>query len=281
MQTMSREQTSQKSIGWCTFEQYHQRKDIGSSRIRAHWLIKNMPEAELFQQGKEYDTVIFQKAYWKEAAKMFTCKKILDICDPDWLEGAEIVSFCKYMDAITVSTEALAEELRIMTDKPVYVIKDRIDFDTLLEPKKHEGEAKVIGWFGYLNNAERVLEPCLNKIKNMGLKLVVISDGNFITGECEVENVKYSSTTINEELQKVDFLLLPEITTGKFLYKSQNKTEQAWALGLPVAKTSQDMERFMSSEERQKEADERYKYVMENCDVKKSVEEMREVIKSI
>jgi len=270
-----------KTTGFVTFEQFHQRKDIGSSRIRAHWLIKYMEEAELFMQGKMYDTVIFQKAYWKEAAKEFKCKKILDICDPDWLDGAEIVSFCKYMDAITVPTEALKKELGNMTDKPIHVIMDRIDFETIKEQKKHEGDAKSVAWFGYIGNAERVLEPALMKLKKLGLKLRVISDGNFITNECEIENIKWDIKTVNEEIQKSDFLLLPEVKSGKYIYKSQNKTHQGWALGMPVAKTAEDLERFINGEERQKEATKNYEWMKENCDVRKSVEELREVIKSL
>jgi hypothetical protein len=268
-------------IGFVLFEQYHQRKDIGSSRIRGHWLIKHMPEAELFQQGKKYDAIVFQKAYWKEAAREFPGKKILDICDPDWLDGAEVVSFSKHMDAITVPTEALAEELKMMTKKPVYVIPDRIDLDTLIPPKKHEGRAKSVVWFGYSHNAEKALEPTLLKLKKLGLRLIVISDGNFITSECEVENVKWNIETVNEEIQKADFVLLPEVNSGRYLYKSPNKTHQAWALGMPVAKTSQDVERFMDGEERQKEADEKYRWAMENCDVRLSVGELRKVIESV
>ena len=89
-------------IGWVLFGNFHQKKDIGSSRIRGKWVIEHM-DAEEFVQGKKYDTIIFQKTYWKEMARVFKGVKILDICDPDWLDGAEIINFCKDIDAVTVA----------------------------------------------------------------------------------------------------------------------------------------------------------------------------------
>lgn len=271
----------EKKVGFVLFENYHQRKNIGSSRIRGNWLIEKMPEAELFVQGKTYDTIIFQKVYWKEMAKAFPGKKILDICDPDWLEGAEVVSFIELMDAVTVPTVKLKEALEKMTTKPVYVIPDRINFDTMISPKKdHEGQAKSVVWFGYSHNID-VLDATVMKLKKLGLTLKIVSDGRYNTSECKVENVKWMPDTWQEEIKTADICLLPERVHGRSLFKSQNKTEQAWALGLPVAKTPQDLERFMIGEERKKEAEEKYQYVREHCAIEKSVEEMRQVIENI
>ena len=269
-----------KTVGIVLFERFHQRKGIGSSRIRGRWLLKYMPEAEEFVQGKNYETIIFQKVYWKEMAREFKGKKILDICDPDWLDGIDIVSFAKEMDAITVPTEKMKETLEKMTDKPVFIIPDRIDFDTLNPPKKHEGRAKKVVWFGYSHNCD-VLNQTLYKIKKNGLILKVISEGNYATNECRVENVKWNEETVNSEIQNADFALLPEKLSGRWEFKSQNKTHQCWVLGIPVAKTLKELERFMDGEERQKETNEKYKWAMENFNVKKSVDQLREVIKSI
>jgi len=271
---------NEKNIGFVLFENYHQRKNIGSSRIRGHWIIKYMEEAELFIQGKEYDTIIFQKVYWKEMAREFKGKKILDICDPDWLEGAELVGFMKEMDAITVPTEKLKEVICQMTDKPVFVIPDSIDFEILPIPKKHQGRAKKVVWFGYSHNMD-VLDPTLMKLNKMGLTLKVISDGSYNSSECKIENVRWNEETWIKEIQDADFCLLPEKIGGKWLFKSPNKTHQSWALGMPVAKTPEELEKFMSEEEREKESKEKYKWVLENCDVKKSIEKLREIINLI
>lgn len=269
-----------KNIGILTFDQMFQKKNTGSSRIRATWLIKYWEEAEKFQQGKLYDIIIFQKAYFKEMAKEFNGIKILDICDPDWLDGMEVVSFCKYVDSITVPTEALKLELENMTDKPVFIVKDRIDLETIPDPKVHIGRAKKCVWFGYSHNSD-VLDPTLMKIRSLGLELMVISDGNYTSGECKVENIKWDVETVNSEIQKADFVLLPKRLSGKGKYKSENKIVQSWALGMPVAESPEDMERFMNEEERIKEAEEKRKFVFENYDVKDSVKEMKVVIESI
>lgn len=269
-----------KTVGFVLFEAYLQRKNIGSSRIRGHWLIDEMPEAEALVQGRDYETIIFQKVYWKEMARAFKGKKILDICDPDWLDGFEIVSFLKEMDAVTVPTERMKEAIEKFTDLPIFVIPDRVKMSDMIPPKKHEGKATKVVWFGYSHNTE-VLDPTLMNLKKLGLTLKVVSDGTYMTSECKVENVKWDPLTWQQEIQDADFCLIPEKLSGRATFKSQNKTHQAWALGMPVAKTLQDLERFMDGEERQKEADKNFQWMQENGDVSKSVEEMRQVIQSI
>jgi hypothetical protein len=268
-------------IGAILFENYWQRKNIGGSRIRGHWLIKNIPDMELYCQGKQYDVLYFQKVYWKEMARAFKGIKILDICDPDWLDGVEIVGYLKEMDAVTVSTEKLKEDLEKFTDKPVYVIKDRIDFDTLPPPKNHNGKAKKVVWFGYSGNAE-VLNPTLTKLRKLGLTLKVISEGMYQGSECTIENVKWNEETVNAEIQEADIALLPESLVGKGVYKSQNKTEMAKCLGLVVAKNPVELELYMDGTERQKAVDEWFaskEYA--DCNVKQSSEELLNIINGI
>lgn len=267
-------------IGFVLFEDYFQRKNIGSSRIRGQWLIEKMENAERFVQGKPYDVIIFQKAYWREMARGFAGIKIVDICDPDWFDGAEIVNFIKDVDGVTTSTEKLAEDIRKFTDKPVMCIPDRVKFEELPQPKKHVGKAKKVCWFGYSHNAE-VLDPTYFKIKKNGLKLILITDTPVRIGECETEFVKWEAETVNDEIQKCDFVLLPKLKKGRYQYKSDNKTIQSWALGMPVAETAIEMDRFMDATERQNEADEKYAYVKQNCDVAKSVTELEQFIEKL
>lgn len=269
-------------IGYVLFDNYWQRKDIGSSRIRGRWVIKYLNkiegvEAEEFVQGKSYDVIVFQKAYWKEMAREFRGIKILDICDPDWMEGAEVVSFCKDMDFITVPTEAMKETMAQFTDKPIHILPDSEDIDVLPTPRKHEGKAKSVVWFGYSTNLE-VLYPTFFTIKKLGLSLIIVSDGHLNTAECSVQNVKWDALTCDEEYQKADFAILPDKLNGRFKFKSNNKTIHSWALGLPVAKTPQDMERFMDGEERQKEATARYQEVQEKYSTQETANQLYELI---
>jgi hypothetical protein len=272
-------------IGFVLFENYHQRKNIGSSRIRGHWIMKYLNrikgiEAEEFIQGKNYDVIVFQKVYWKEMARAFEGIKILDICDPDWLDGAEMAEFLGNMDAVTCSTENLKKDIEQMCKCPVYYVPDGEDLELLPPPKKHQGKAKKCVWFGYSNNME-ILEQTFQKIKSLDLTLKVISDGIFNTRECKVENVKWDIETESKEIQDCDFALLPEKLSMRFQYKSPNKTVHCWSLGIPVAKTPQDMDLFMDGEERQRESDLKYKEAIENNSVAKSASLLFNIIDSI
>jgi len=97
------EENKNYRCGLLTFEQWYGKEDMGSSRIRGHWIINNWKEAELFKQGEKYDVVIFQKCYWLDYVKAFKGIKILDLCDPDWLDTVPIIDIIDNVDAITVS----------------------------------------------------------------------------------------------------------------------------------------------------------------------------------
>ena len=267
-------------IGYVLFERFHQRRNIGSSRIRGHWMIEELNkikgvEAECFIQGKDYDVVVYQKAYWKEHAKEFKGLKILDICDPDWLDGAEIVSFLQHINIVITSSNKLRDEIGKFTDKPVYFIDDGIK--DIEERKKHKGRAKTLCWFGYSGNFS-LIEPALLKVKKLGLTLRLISDGNFTSSICKIENIKWDAETVNEMIKECDMCLLPDGMSGRFMYKSQNKTYQSWALGIPVIKTPDQMEKWMDGEEREKESKRCYKEVKNNL-VKYRAKELLDIIK--
>jgi len=270
------------NIGFVLFGDYFQKRGIGSSRIRGRWVIKYLNgiegvEAESFVQGKEYDAIVFQKAYWREMAREFKGVKILDICDPDWLDGADVVSFCRHMDAVTVPTEEMKFAIERFTDTPVFVIPDGEDFETLPSPKIHDGTAKTVLWYGYSHNMD-ILDGAYDIIKKHGLTLRIVSDGRLNTSECQVENVQWDEATCDEEYQKADFAIFPRKKSGRGIYKSDNKTTHAWALGLPVARTPDDVARFMNETERIIDSEIRYQEARRNHDVKKSAELMYEII---
>ena len=51
-------------VAFQTFESFHGKKNIGSTNIRVHQLIKHWEEAELYKYGQNPDVMIFQKVYW-------------------------------------------------------------------------------------------------------------------------------------------------------------------------------------------------------------------------
>ncbi len=266
--------------GFVLFQDYHQKANIGSSRIRGKWLIDKMKGAEEFVQGNKYDVIIFQKTYWKEMARQFKGVKILDICDPDWLDGAEVINFIEEMDAVVVPTEIMRKRLSGMTKVPIHIIPDRVNLETLPKLKVHKGRAKSCVWFGYIHNAH-VLDGVGFKVKKNNLLLKIISNGTYNFKECSVKNIKWEQETVDAELRKADIALLPRMLKGRDEYKSNNKTIHSWAIGLPVATNPKELDLFMDEEERTKECKKRRKEVEEDYDVKLSVKEYETLIKDL
>lgn len=278
-------------IGILTMEIHESRQpdSVGSSRIRGTWIKDNWPQAELFHMGRKYDAIIFQKSYFIRYAKEYEGIKILDMCDPDWLESKPIIEMIEHCDGVTTSTESLAEYVRKITDKPVMCIPDRIDFSTIDQRKKHSGVARSVVWFGYSANA-RQLDQVLGSLKRLGLSLVVISDRSYypqakVQGvddqwiQENIKNVKYDYEISNSDIiQYGDIVLNPRLNEPRFKYKSDNKTSLAWALGMPVAKDSEDLEKYMSEDDRKKEIIRVDKFLRDEYDISKSVSQYQEFI---
>lgn len=280
-------------IGILSNEQHtnQQKNSIGSSRIRCSWLLPYWAEAEEFRIGQPYDVVIYQKAYFLEHMRIFKGIKILDLCDPDWMEGKPVVEAAGLCDAVTVSSVGLREYLEKILDVPVIHVDDRVDLAQHTQRKVHEGRAAAAVWFGYHQN-HSVLDGVLPTLKRLGLDLTVISDLPYypksaIAGldaewvNAHVKNVKFDPETINEEIvMGGEFVLNNRPDGGKFTFKSENKTVISWALGMPVAKDAEDVERYMEPEARAAEAEARLKQVAEKWDSKISVLEYQGVIEA-
>src|SRR3990167_883805 len=146
-------------IAFCTMEKFDNRvrDSVGSSRIRGNWLIKYWPEAEEYVIGKEYDVIIFQKVYWKQMMTNFKGMKILDICDPDWLENKPVFEYIDLAQATVVSAPALAEYMKkLRPEANILCIPDRIDLDLHKRKEKHEGPARKVVWYGYSTNVHYI-----------------------------------------------------------------------------------------------------------------------------
>lgn len=273
-------------IGILTFEAFHGRKNIGSSKIRAHWLLKYWSEAELFKQGEKYDAVIFQKSYPVEYARAFDGVKIFDTCDPDFLHWSyRTKEMLDAVDGITTSTQALANVYQNFTNKPVICIPDRVNLQEFGPKKEHKGEAKWVAWFGYSHNFS-ILQPVIPFLKKYNLNLIVISDGMFhiqppYNGTIQLKNLPFNQNTFINDLMEADFVINPRSSKGKWKFKSENKTVQSWALGLPVAQDLDDLKRFVNEEERRKESLLRIREVEEKWDVKKSIQEYKDFIEKL
>lgn len=281
------------TVGFVDFAYFHNRDNVGSSKIRSRWVSKYWSEAETFSDGKKYDVEIYQKCYWTGHMKHSPALKILDVCDPDWLENPKFAETFPYVHGITVPTEAFARHFARVTDLPVKVIPDRLDLDLFKIQKTHVGKAKRVVWFGYSHNMG-VLTQAIHTVKRLGLKLTVISeDMRMYLKDSEdssvFEFVKYEEKTINQDIRKYgDIALFPPhmvFDTGRVPYraqfKSNNKTIQAWANGLPVATNSEELEFFLDPDHRNQEAKDRLAEVKDKYDVKLSVQEYKDFIESL
>ena len=279
-----------KTIGMCTMEKFDNRdvNSVGSSRIRMRWLLPYWDEAEEFVIGKKYDVLIFQKVYWGPMMKAFEGIKILDLCDPDWLEGKPVFEFVDLADVVTTSTEALAEYVRkIRPNILVKCVPDRVYMPEAVPIKEDYGsDLKKLAWFGYSHNMH-YLYTAFDLLIEKGIELVVISNNAFepplaYKGRIKIINVPYTYATINKELIKCDALLMPDpVGDERAKYKSNNKTLQAWSLGLPVVKLPPDLDKFKTMEARRTEGQMRRKEIEDKWDCKYSVDEYRAIIEQV
>lgn len=276
-------------IRFFTYSQFNnKRPPVGSTVIRVYQLLKYWPEADLYKYGEFPDALIFQKVYITADYKFpahFENIKILDICDPDWLEGVAIKETIDAMDAITVPTEKLKEFLSQLTSKPIVVIPDRFDIDKIpKKPKSHTKEASTVIWFGYQHNAS-LLRPALPIIRELGLNLKIISNDDPFLHQYpdsipieKYEFIKYDEDTIYQQLQKADFAIFPQGGRAKDPYKSNNRTVKTILAGLPVATTKDEVLNLMKPENRITYMREHYDTMKEEYDVRKSVEQYKELI---
>lgn len=291
-----------------TFEQFHNKKDIGSTTIRVRNLMKYWPEYHFYKYGEKPDAMVFQKVYMLEDytfMKNLDCIKILDICDPDWYQfEVQIKETLDAVDGITVPTQALADFLGQMTDKPIKVIKDRFIVAKIPPVRKLTEPTKNLVWFGYSHNAE-ILKSAIWGLEDkytidaMGkqivsvkspYKLTVISNDdpaewraatNPEAFEKKYTFKKYNQKTILRELNKYDAAILPDGSRPQDRFKSENKTILANLAGLPVIKTADDLRKLNDFEYRNKQAILKQELAVNDYDVRLSVKEMQEFINEL
>ena len=281
-------------IAFHTFQQYHNRTNIGSTKIRVSNLLKYWPEAHLYQYGEKPDVMIFQKIYrtgdtFRSAAYTLPGEMgvptILDICDADWMGAGAVSKSCyitetaRMVDAVVTSTEALAEFIRQLTDKPVVFIPDRFVIDSFPTLKQHNGKLKKAVWFGYSHNSE-VLHYAIPAIKRMKIKFTIISNEDPRL-PFEYTFKKWVHKTAYSIIQENDVAILPKGSRPQDRFKSNNRPVQAILCGLPVATDSDELEALSDASERSKIVLPLWQDYRKEYDVRKSVEEYKALIGDI
>lgn len=291
---MERWGESMGTVGFITFESFHGKKNIGSTNIRVHQLTKYWQEAETYKYGSNPEVLVFQKVYWLPDYKLvehFEGIKILDICDPDWLDNMYVKRTVDNCDGVVVPTKAMQEFMQQLTDKPVKIIKDRFDLEFVPKLKVHKPKKELTAvWFGYHHNAEVLRYGAVKALEDMGIRLVVISDDDpaawrwALNGE-EYKNkykfLKYGEDTIYERLQQFDICILPADGSSRGRFKSENKTIKAQLAGLPVARTIEELEELVDNNKRNDISAKAYKKAIKDYDVTKSVIEYKELIEEL
>jgi len=276
-----------KTVGFWLFEEVHSKKDVASSRIRGHWLINHWDEAEVLHYGRKYEVVVYQKVYEVEHAKIFDGIKILDVCDPDYIDAKiPFMEMVELMDVVTVSTEQLRKTIQAWTKVPVVVVADRHDLDTFKGRKVHKRKAKEVCWFGYSQNSKALKSLKVYLIKyNLGISIISNEPISICEGEVDAtikeRYTKWELATVNDEVMKSDFVVMPGSRDPNSRFKSNNKTINAQILGMPVATCVEELERFIDPVERRKESDKNYEMAVRDYNVLQSVQEMKELIERI
>ncbi len=268
-----------------------------SPRIRCEWVARYWDGAEVYdgtQSLAEYEVLIFQKAYlmpttltWANRYRDGKRILIFDLCDPEWLDPRKqdrlLVQLTR-MDAAVVPTKALAGWVSRWL--PCYVIPDRLDL-ALHSPKDgteepyFEGQVGVL-WFGGSQNYP-ALETILPDVLSVdGVRVAVLSDQPYPDDRVTWigwEDVEQANDTI----KRFDVVVNPQPGEGVYVYKSDNKTATAHALGVPTASTAGEVARLVEvgpllrraiGERKRCEAEMRY-------DVRASVAEWQAVIEDV
>ncbi len=281
------------TVNFLTFEQIHNKTHVGSTNIRVHQLLRHWLEASIYTYGAHPDVIVFQKCYVTPDYKFpahYPGIRILDVCDPDFLDGALVRETADAMHAIVTPTEPLAAFFRQLTANPVVVIPDRYDLEDFPPPKEHTESAKTVVWFGYRHNIE-TLKPAMDLINKCGLNLIVISEDDPMpwqwlgpdTQEFRYARYKYikynpDPKQVHKDIQLADFAILPKGTRPIDVFKSDNKPTRAILCGLPVASTSDDVKAFISPENRSKFMAENYEQRRKDYDVRESVRDYQKLI---
>lgn len=263
-------------------------KAVGSTFLRAEGMAANTSEFEIWKHGQKYESLIFQKVYWLNMMKRFEGPKILDLCDPDWINtDTNLVEAGTLVDAITCSSNSLTNLVKkYFPDKDVYHVPDRLNFNLFPAPKTVQPEkVENVVWYGFIHNAHETLSQLGTAIKEHKLKLTIISDKPYskqdIIQELKPVFIPYNQKTVYTTLQQYDLILNPASGRVVYKYKSNNKSVIGWKLGVPVAETETELERLLNVQEREQEVHAKHTLALEEYNIVKSIEQYKGIIDKI
>lgn len=251
-----------------------------SVRFRALWPTKYMIGADAYdgtQRLGDYDGFVFQKFYlsdkarhWSHAFQDAGAVLAFDLCDADFLlsdaHRERMLKVLPRFDFAVAPTEPLVEWLRQWL--PAFLIPDRLDLSLHAERHVPQDRKPRLVWFGNSGNLV-TLEKIWPAACDLDLSLTILSDR--LVPPWDGRPVKFVEWTLegaNAVIARHDMALNPKLDTGHFAFKSNNKTVTAWALGVPVAETPEQLATLMDFELRKLESAYRLAEVAAHYDVR-------------
>jgi hypothetical protein len=253
--------------------------ESGSVRIRCRWVANYWPGAIVNEDPPDvarYDLVVFQKAYAGARVRRLiraaaerrdrgSCLLAFDLCDPEFMSPKQerlLLEVLPAFDFGVAPTRPLADWLAQYL--PACVVPDRVDLtevDTMQAAVWRDTAAPTLVWAGY-ESALPMLEEMLPAIAGLGLEVRRLAVGRPVAFE-----------DFWRQVVEHDILLNPRPERAPWHYKSDNKTVIAWALGVPVARTPDELRALVDPARRRAEIDIRRREVRRLWDVRLSVRE--------
>jgi hypothetical protein len=265
-------------------------------------LVAPVIKADIYdnQDYMEYDVIIFQKAFITDVphnmAESFKGLKIMDVANPEWEFGDErnkqFFRMLEKMDCCVVASEAFKHFLTRFVSIPYFIIPDREDLTKFTLRKQHAYiENPLYVWHGRSKAFIRVLKTFMPTIKKKKYRLKIIGD-RVNDGHSHHEKrygyfdhiekvVLWKKDTEYAELIEGDIGINPPWLVDYHKWATHAKSLKMWALGLPVATTLDELEKFRDLDERIKEAEYRLQWMKENYDVKLSKGDWENVLTSM
>jgi len=298
-------------IGWVVWDTITHGTENASSRIRAFWVQKYMPDSEIITTEErlvQMDGVIFQKRFteqdvlWAQILITENIPFIFDVTDPEWdnkykhysrAKQKNLNTMINLSDAVTVPTKYLAYSCRKgFPNKKVVVIPDRIDLEMYPEVKIHKNHGKpfTIFWLGVHPNVD-CIELAREDLERLGqefpIKLICSYGPTMDSRIPSFKNIKLGQTTWTEAkstklMLEADVSINPRFNDIR-QYKSSNKTIKALACGVPCVEQdfyNKIKPHLLSVERRNAVGTWGRHFVETKYDSKQSVEEYLNLFKS-
>lgn len=243
------------SVGWKPFTR---RRDVASVRLRSRLPAKLLGdvgwETGLYEPGRRYDAVVFQKAYENsdidlaQSLARSGVRTVFDLCDNHFDNAPEervrrLTEMMASVDVLTVSTPVLAE---LVPRPDAMVIPDALDIPHRgISLRRRTSRRPSVVWYGVAGTTDRRaglvdLERILPDLAAAGARLTVITNSreaynlHVAGGPVRSRYIRWRKSTFSSAFRGHDACVLPVSDNPFTRCKSNNRLALALMLGVPV-----------------------------------------------